>query len=117
MHNIKEIRTNIEGFKKSLQKRYLDLNVDVILELDEKNRKFIHDKENFKKEKKEISKFKDKTLFEKSKVISIEIDKISKLQSDIKNKLDNILSSIPNIPLNDVPLGKDESSNKEILQS
>ena len=41
MHNIKEIRTNIEGFKKSLQKRYLDLNVDVILELDEKNRKFI----------------------------------------------------------------------------
>ena len=117
MHNIKEIRTNIEGFKKSLQKRYLDLNVDAILELDEKNRKFIHDKENLEKEKKEISKSKDKTLFEKSKVISIEIDKISKLQSDIKNKLDNILSSIPNIPLNDVPLGKDESSNKEILQS
>lgn len=117
MHNIKEIRTNIEGFKKSLQKRYLDLNVDVILELDEKNRKFIHDKENLEKEKKEISKSKDKTLFEKSKLISIEIDKISKLQSDIKNKLDNILSSIPNIPLDDVPLGKDESSNKEILQS
>jgi len=117
MHNIKEIRNNIEGFKESLQKRYLDLNVDNILELDEKNRKFIHDKENLEKEKKEISKSKDKTLFEKSKVISIEIDKISKLQSDIKNKLDNILSSIPNIPLNDVPLGKDESSNKEILQS
>ena len=117
MHNIKEIRSNIESFKESLQKRYLDLNVDAILELDEKNRKFIHDKENLEKEKKEISKSKDKTLFEKSKVISIEIDKISKLQSDIKNKLDNILSSIPNIPLNDVPLGKDESSNKEILQS
>ena len=117
MHNIKEIRSNIEDFKESLQKRYLDINVDNILELDEKNRKFIHDKENLEKEKKEISKSKDKTLFEKSKVISIEIDKISKLQSDIKNKLDNILSSIPNIPLNDVPLGKDESSNKEILQS
>ena len=54
MHNIKEIRTNIEGFKKSLQKRYLDLDIDVILELDEKNRKFIHDKENLEKEKKEI---------------------------------------------------------------
>jgi len=33
MHNIKEIRTNIEGFKKSLQKRYLDLNVDVIIRI------------------------------------------------------------------------------------
>ena len=117
MHNIKEIRSNSEDFKESLQKRYLDINVDNILELDEKNRKFIHDKENLEKEKKEISKSKDKTLFEKSKVISTEIDKISKLQSGIKNKLDNILSSIPNIPLNDVPVGKDENSNKEILQS
>ena len=44
MHNIKEIRSNIEDFKESLQKRYLDINVDNILELDEKNRKFIHDK-------------------------------------------------------------------------
>ena len=35
MHNTKEISTNIEGFKKSLQKRYLALNVDVLLELDE----------------------------------------------------------------------------------
>ena len=47
--------------KKSLQKRYLDLDVDkILLELDEKNRKFIHDKENLEKEKKEISKSKDK---------------------------------------------------------
>ena len=117
MHNIKEIRTNIEGFKKSLQKRYLDLNVDVILELDEKNRKFIHDKENLEKEKKEISKSKDKTLFEKSKSISIEIDKISKVQTDTKIKLDAILSAIPNTPHIDVPIGKDEESNIEILKS
>ena len=35
----------------------------------------------------------------------------------IKNKLDNLLSSIPNLPLNDVPVGSDESFNKEILKS
>ena len=29
-------------------------------------------------------------------------------------KLDNILSSLPNIPLDDVPIGLDESFNKEV---
>ena len=33
---------------------------------------------------------------------------------DVKNKLDNILSSLPNIPLEDVPVGLDENQNKEL---
>ena len=117
MHNIKEIRTNINGFKDSLKKRFLDVDIDKILKLDENNRKYIQQKENLEKEKKEISKSKDKSLFEKSKKITLEIDKISKLQSSIKEKLNNILSSIPNIPFKDVPVGKDENSNKEIFKS
>ena len=117
MHNLKEIRKDFSKFEKDLVKRSVKIDFNNLKKLDELNRDLIQKKENLEKEKKEISKSKDKTLFEKSKVISIEIDKISKLQSDIKNKLDNILSSIPNIPLDDVPLGKDESSNKEILQS
>ena len=117
MHDIKEIRNNIENFKKSLKKRFLNLNVNEILKLDEDNRSFIQKKESLEKEKKEISKSKDKTLFEKSKSISIEIDKISKVQTDTKIKLDAILSAIPNTPHIDVPIGKDEESNIEILKS
>ena len=74
-------------------------------------------KKNLENEKKIISKTKDKSLFEKSKKISSEIEKISKLQSKVKNELDEILSSIPNIPHEDVPVGKDENSNIEILKS
>ena len=114
MHDIKKIRNDVLGFKESLNKRFLDIDVDEILKLDEANRKYIQDKENFEKEKKNISKSKDKALFEKSKKISTEIEKISKLQINIKNELNTILSSIPNIPHKDVPIGKDENSNKEI---
>ena len=117
MHNLKEIRNNIESFNKSLQKRFIDLDVNKILELDENNRKYIHDKETLEKEKKDISKSKDKTLFEKSKDISIKIEKITILQSEVKNELDKIISSIPNIPHNDVPVGRDENSNIEISKS
>ena len=117
MHNIKDIRNNIENFRESLKKRFLDLDVNKILKLDENNRKYIQEKEILEKEKKEISKSKDKTLFEKSRSISIKIEKIGKLHLDTKNELDGILSSIPNIPYKDVPVGSDENSNIEISKS
>ena len=117
MHDIKNIRNDIQSFKIFLKKRFLDINVDKILKLDENNRKYIQKKEVLEKEKKDISKSKDKTLFEKSKKISIEIEKIGKLQFAIKNELNIILSAIPNIPHIDVPIGKNEDSNVEIFKS
>jgi seryl-tRNA synthetase len=117
MHNIKEIRNDIDSFKESLKKRFLNFDLDKILKLDELNRKYIQEKEILEKEKKDISKSKDDKLFEKSKNISTEIVKIGKLQTKVKIELDQILSSIPNIPHKDVPIGKDENSNIEILKS
>ena len=114
MHNIKDIRDNIDDFIKLILKRNVKIDKNIIIDLDKNNRKLIQEKEKLEKEKKDISKSKDKTLFEKSKKISLEIEKISKLQSDTKKKLDDIFSSIPNVPLNDVPEGKDENSNVEI---
>ena len=114
MHNIKEIRNNLDLFKSLLKKRFLEIDFNKILELDKNNRKLIQEKENLEKEKKDISKSKDKSLFKKSKDISVRIDKLSKTQLEIKNNLDKILSTIPNLPHNDVPTGKDESSNLEV---
>ena len=117
MHSLKDIRNNIEVFKKGLSKRFLDLDVDKILSLDETNRKYIQQRELLEKEKKDISKSKDKTLFEKSKNISLKIENINKLQTTVKEELETILSLIPNIPYTDVPIGKDENSNVEISKS
>jgi seryl-tRNA synthetase len=117
MHNIKDIRNNIEDFNKALGKRFINIDVDKILYLDENNRKYIQQRETLEKEKKDISKSKDKSLFEKSKNISLEIEKISKLEIIAKEQLESILSTIPNIPYSDVPIGKDENSNIEIFKS
>ena len=114
MHNIKDIRNNLNEFKKLIQTRNVDIDIDQIKDLDEKNRKLIQEKENLEKQKKDISKKKDETLFKKSKEISVKIDILNKDQSLLKKKLDNILSSLPNLPLKDIPIGKDESSNKEV---
>ena len=117
MHNIKEIRNDIEAFKEAIDKRFLDIDVDKILSLDENNRKYIQEKEILEQEKKKLSKSKDKTLFVESKNISIKISKIIQQQSNVKKELDAILSSIPNMPHIDVPIGKDENSNIEVSKS
>ena len=117
MHNIKDIRKDIDNFKNTIKNRNVDVDFDQILNLDEENRKLIQEKEKLEMEKKSISKSKDETLFEKSKEISSKIDDLSKNQKNIKDQLDQILSNIPNLPLNDVPVGKDENSNKEVVKS
>ena len=117
MHNLKEIRNNEEYFKESLKKRFFDFDLDKILKLDKINRKYILEKETLEKEKKDISKSKDQTLFKKSKKISDEIEKIGRLQNNVQKEIDEILSSIPNIPHKEVPIGQDENSNVEISKS
>ena len=117
MHNIKDIRKDPELFKKDLNNRYIDLDLKKILSLDEENRKLIQKKEALEKEKKDISKTKDSSLFEKSKKISEEILKLSKDQSNIQKQLHDTLSSLPNVALDEVPIGKDESFNKEISKN
>jgi len=117
MHNIKEIRKDFSKFQKSLEKRNINVDFEKIQKLDEQNRDLIQKKESLEKEKKDISKSKDESLFEKSKEISKQLDKIAEDQKQVKFDLDSLLSGIPNIPHEDVPNGKDENDNKEILKS
>ena len=114
MHNIKDIRKDFENFKDKLKNRNVDISLDNIISLDEENRKLIQEKEKFEMEKKTISKSKDQSLFEKSKELSLKIEEINKNQIKLQTQITDILSSIPNIPLSDVPVGQDENSNKEI---
>ena len=116
MHNIKEIRKDPDFFSKKLMDRNTKIDLRKLLDLDKKNREFIQKKEKLEQEKKIISKTKDKTQFEKSKSISKEIDEIDKSLLLVKNEIDGLLSSLPNLALEDVPIGKDEKSNKLIAE-
>ena len=114
MHNIKLIRKEPDFFLKKLSHRNTNINLKSILDLDKKNRKLIQSKEKLEQEKKIISKKQDKRQFSRSKKISKEIEQFNKSQIKIQNKIEAILSSLPNLALNDVPIGKDDRSNKEI---
>jgi len=114
MHDIKLIREKSDFFIKKLKDRNEIIDLKELLNFDKKNRDLIQSKEKLEQKKKEISQTKDKTQFENSKKISLEIDSLTKNQTDLKNKIENILAGFPNIALDDVPVGKDDKSNKEI---
>ena len=114
MHSIKLIRQEPDFFLKKLGHRNTNIGLKSILDLDKKNRELIQSKEKLEQEKKIISKKQDKRQFSRSKKISKEIEQFNKSQIKIQNKIEAILSSLPNLALDDVPIGKDDRSNKEI---
>ena len=117
MHSIKEIKKNLDFFKKKISERNSLINLDELITLDKDNRELIQQKEKKEQEKKLLSKLKDPTTFEKSKNLSKEIDGVSKKQIITQHKIFSILSNIPNVARDDVPVGVDEKSNKKIKQN
>jgi len=114
MHNIKFIRKEPDLFLKKLSQRNIKIDLKSLLDSDKKNRDLIKNKEKLEQEKKIISKKKEKSQFSRSKEISKEIEKIEKLQKSLKDKIESTISTLPNLSLDDVPVGKDDDSNKEI---
>ena len=114
MHDIKLIRKESNHFLKKISDRNISFDLKNILDLDIKNRDLIQKKEKLEQEKKVISKNKDKNKFYQSKEISKEIELLLQSQNKIKREIEITLSSLPNIAMDDIPIGKDENSNKEI---
>ena len=117
MHDIKTIRDDPDNFLKKILLRNEKIDLKNLLSFDKKNREIIQKKEKLEQEKKSIAKKIDTTQFQKSKDISTEINELQNTQISLKNKIDNILNSLPNLALDDVPVGKDHNYNKEISQT
>ena len=114
MHNIKELRRNLDNFKKKFENRNTIFDLSDFKKKDTLNRDLISKKEKLEQEKKILSKSKDKSNFEKSKKISQEISNLEKKQIKSQREIDKIIFSLPNLAHDDVPIGKDEKSNKLI---
>jgi len=114
MHSLKELRKNLEIFKKKFKDRNLDFNTEEFTKVDKINRELINKKELLEQEKKQLSKSQEISNFEKSKKISDQINKILSEQKKTQEKINQIISNLPNIANQDVPIGKNANENKLI---
>jgi seryl-tRNA synthetase len=130
MHDIRWIRENAEALKEGLRKRGWDgLQVEEtvarIFALDDERREQIAAAQKFQEERNRLSKeigvamkAKDTARAEalKAEVAALK-DQAAGLEAAEKRAieaLEKALLEIPNIPLDDVPVGKDESENVEV---
>lgn len=120
MHDIRAIRENPERFKKGLQRRGIDYDIDALLELDEKRRELIQDVQKLKEKRNRLSKkvaeLKRKgedatSLIAEVRTIGDRIPEIEKNLDEVEKRLYEELISLPNIPHESVPDGEDENDN------
>ena len=114
MHNLKDLRKNLEIFEKKFKDRNLNFDIKDFNEKDKLNRELISKKELLEQEKKILSKSKERKNFEKSKEISKKIELISVDQKKAQDSVNKIVFNLPNIARDDVPIAKDEKGNKLI---
>jgi len=113
MIDIKLLREKPEVVREALKKRGVELDVDYLLELDEKIRKLKQNVQNLRAQRNQISSAaKDKPeLLEKGREIKEKIKTLEQELKELEVEFNNKFLLIPNIPFDDVPVGEDESSN------
>lgn len=114
MLSIEYIRENAEKVKQAAINKNREVQVDKILSLDEQRRELIQQVQSIREERNKLAKEK---FSEEVKTRGIEIktqlkDLETKL-SYVEEEMDTLISYIPNVPLDEVPVGKDESDNVE----
>lgn len=123
MLDIKFVREHFEEVKTMLKNRHNSLDISEFSELDEDRRRFLNEAEDLKAKRNAVSK-EVSVLKKEGKDASAIIaemrevgDKISALDGKVKeveDKLRDLLLHIPNMPKEDVPIGKDENDNHEV---
>ncbi len=123
MHDIRFIRENPEQFDELLKRRGLAAMADRIMQLDKQHRQILTDLQTYQSQRNAMAKAfgdakrnggpTDSIALESEKIkqhIGI-LEETSRLE---EHKLHDILAKIPNLPADDVPVGKDEHANMEV---
>jgi seryl-tRNA synthetase len=120
MFDLRLIREQPDRVREALRRRGDDATrVDAILAVDEERRKTLAELEALRNQRntmsKEIGKMKDDAAREAKKAqvreINARSDVLEKSVSEIETRLNDLLAVMPNLPDDDVPLGKDDSEN------
>lgn len=125
MLDIKFIRSNPDLVKKAMKNRNanLDSMVDEVIEIDAERRNLMGEMESEKACQNDVSKKipqmkkegKDTAeIMKEMKTLSEKISSLRAKISELEEKQRQILLSIPNVPHESVPVGKDDSENVEV---
>jgi len=119
----KLIKEKPQIIRDMLKARSVDFDLDALIEFDQKRREFIIKTDELRKKKNQVSleisqkkKVGEDTssILDDMKNVSVELSKLESEQETIESKYSRLALTIPNLIHKSVPVGVDESANKEI---
>lgn len=123
MIDIKFIRANTETVRKAIVNKNEKADLDSLLAVDESRRKLQYDFDTLKAEQNSVSQIiaqkkraKEDATQELAQMAEV-ADRIKTLQTElsaVNAQMDHLLLTIPNVPQENVPVGRDESCNEII---
>lgn len=111
MIDIKLLRENPEIVKRAAENKGYDVDVKHVLEIDKKHRELLLVVQQLREERNNVARKKD---IEKGKALKEKLEKEEKALRAVEEEFNEWLLKIPNIPKDDVKVGKDESENEVI---
>lgn len=121
MLDINYIRENPQKIAEGAKKKQIEVDIQALLEVDEKRRKLIQEVDSLRAKKNEASKKIAAVDKKKKKEIITEMKKLDKenegLESQLKaiqKKFERLMKKIPNPPFDEVPVGESDEKNEVI---
>lgn len=121
MLDIKFIRENAEKIKTTAKNKNITIDIDLLLDIDEKRRKLQTDADALRAERNELAKSAGKERpseeqIKKGKEVKEKISELENALSEITVKFEELMVKVPTITSEDTPIGKDDSENVEIFK-
>ena len=112
MLDINFIRENMKKMKEVCKNKNINLDIDELLDLDEKRRELIQKSEEIKSKQKKMG----KDDREQAKKLKDEFKKLDSELKTVKEKYNELMLLVPNVYSERTPIGPNESKNKEIYK-
>lgn len=120
MLDIKYIRENVKAVKQAVVNKKTTANIDHLISLDDQRRKLLVQIEDLRSQRNEINDKlkdgKDEALIEKNRSLKAELGKFELEFDEVLGQFYSEMLKVPNLPVEDVPVGLDESQNKVLRQ-
>lgn len=121
MLDIKFIRENKDKVQEAAKNKNIDLNLDKLLELDERRKDLLQKSEDLRAQRNELAqaaKGAKPTLeqIKEGKRLKEELSSLEKLLKKVEAEYMELMVKVPTVSSEDTPIGKDESENVEVFK-
>lgn len=115
MLDLDYIRNNKQKVLEAAKNKNRKIDLEKILSLDDQRRELIKKIQTLREERNKLAKSKPTPeIIRHGKKIKEELKSLEEQSTRVEEELNNLLAFVPNVPLDEVPIGKDSSGNIEV---